>query len=78
VNTDPTPEQIARWDHLAEVLEFYAAPSWMIANAESGVFDRFSSKRSNPHGSNLIAHARQNGLPDEFIERVMSGEFDAP
>lgn len=54
------------------------APSWMIANAEAGVFDAFNSRRVNKRGFNLLAHARDNDLPYEFIRRVQAGEFDAP
>jgi hypothetical protein len=67
-----------RWDHLADVLEEYDAPSWMINNAAAGVYDKFSSKRVNQHGYNLLSHALQNGLPEEFIRRVQAGEFDSP
>jgi hypothetical protein len=74
----PTSEQLARRDHLADVLEEYDAPSWMIDNAAAGVFDPFSSKKANKHGYNLVNQARQNRLPVEFIRRVQAGEFDAP
>jgi hypothetical protein len=75
---EPTPEQAQRRDHLADVLDEYRASSYMLQRAEMGVYDPFSSKRANPHGCNLTSHARKDGLPDEFIQRVMSGEFDAP